>query len=365
MLRFSRRKISPMRAARFMASGQALELTEIDTPQPVAGELLIAVRCCGICGSDLHLADMHADSGLKPLPPGTVMGHEFAGEVAEVGAGVSNFRPGDRVTAMPMMGCGTCLECLRGANYRCARVRYCGLGDIPGAYADYVRVGAGETLHLPEGVDFVRGAMVEPLAVGLHAVNAARLTPGESVLVLGAGPVGLAVAQWCQLFGAREVVVVDRVAARLALAERLGATQTVDTSREELLPALRRMGAARPAVVMECIGVPGTQQLAMDHAPVGGRVVVVGVCMAPDTLRPVRAITRELQVNYVYMYRRDEFALTIDLLDRGRLQPDAMLTGMVEFADFPAAFEGLKTDKSACKVLLLPQGVAAAGLLRS
>lgn len=351
-----------MRAAIFEATGQALALAEIATPRVSQGDLIIAVRCCGICGSDLHLADMHPDSGMKPLPPGTVMGHEFSGEVVETGAGVEGLRPGDRVTAMPMFGCDQCASCLSGAPYRCPSVRYSALGDVPGAYAEYMRVGAAETLRLPAGVDFVRGAMVEPLAVGLHAVNAARLAPGESVLVLGAGPVGLAVTLWCRYFGAREVVVVDKVPARLALAAKLGASVTLDPGHEDVLSALRRMGTRRPSVVMECIGVPGTQQLAMDHAPVGGRIVVVGVCMAPDVMRPVRAITRELQVNYVYMYRRQEFELTLDLLDRGRINPDAMLTGTVDFAAFPSAFEALKTDKSACKVMLVPHGRRAAGL---
>lgn len=351
-----------MRAAIFEGAGRALALAEIATPRVSRGDLVIAVRCCGICGSDLHLADMHPDSGMKPLPPGTVMGHEFSGEVVDVGADVTGLRTGDRVTAMPMFGCGQCAACLTGATYRCASVRYSALGDAPGAYAEFMRVGAAETLRLPAGVDFVRGAMVEPLAVGLHAVHAARLVPGESVLVLGAGPVGLAVTLWSRYFGAREVVVVDKVPARLALAEKLGASLTLDPAREEVLPALRRLGERRPAVVMECIGVPGTQQLAMDHAPVGGRIVVVGVCMAPDVLRPIRAITRELQVNYVYMYRRQEFELTLDLLDRERIEPDAMLTGTVEFAQFPSAFEALKTDKTACKVMLVPHGRDAAGL---
>jgi threonine dehydrogenase-like Zn-dependent dehydrogenase len=344
-----------MRAAVFHAPGQALAIEDVPAPQTSSGDLVIAVHCCGICGSDLHMADMHGpDSGMAPLPRGTVMGHEFAGEIVEVGRDAGDFRVGQRVTAMPYIACGHCAACLTGVGYRCAKACYSALGQERGGFAEYMRIGAAETLLLPDGVDFEQGALVEPLAVGLHGVNAARLVPGESVLIMGAGPIGLACALWCRYFGARHIVVSDRVPERLALAARLGATATVDVTDEDVVGTFKRHAGQRPDVVLECIGVPGTQQLAMDYAPMGGRVVILGVCMAPDTIRPVKAITKELQINYVYMYRRQEFELTIDLLNRELIDPSPMLTGTVGFAEFPQAFAALKTDKTACKVLLIP-----------
>ncbi len=337
-----------MRAAVFLGPGQPLIIEDIPAPTAGPGELVIAVCRCGICGSDLHMADMGPDSGMKPLPRGTVMGHEFAGEVVEVGRDAGAFRVGQRVTAMPYLGCGRCAACLTGLGYRCANARYSALGAETGGYAEYMRVGAAESLLLPDGVDYRLGALVEPLAVGLHGVNAARLAPGEAVLIMGAGPVGLACALWCRHFGARHVIVSDRVPERLALAALVGATATIEAGAEDVVGSFKRHAGGRPDVVIECVGIPGTQQLAMDYAPMGGRIVVLGVCMAPDTIRPVKAITKELQVNYVYMYRRQEFELTIELLDRGLIDPSPMVTGTVGFDAFPATFEALQTVKRAC-----------------
>lgn len=344
-----------MRAAVFHSPGAPLTIEQVPEPQVSRGDLVIAVRRCGICGSDLHMADMHGpDTGMAPLPGGTVLGHEFAGEVVATGRDAGDFKVGDRVTAMPYVACGHCAACLTGRGYRCAQVTYSALGQVPGAYAEYMRVGAAETLRLPAGVDDALGAFVEPFAVGLHGINAAHLRPGERVLIMGAGPVGLACVAWARHFGARDVIVSDFAAERRALAERLGATATIDPASESVPGACKRHAGQRPDVVIECVGVPGTQQLAMDYAPMGGRIVIVGVCMAPDRIQPVKALTKELQINYAYMYTRAEFELTIDALDREHIDPTPMLTHTVGFADFAQAFEGLKTDKAACKVMLDP-----------
>jgi (R,R)-butanediol dehydrogenase/meso-butanediol dehydrogenase/diacetyl reductase len=344
-----------MRAAVFHRPGAPLTIEQVPDPRVSQGDLVIAVRRCGICGSDLHMADMHGpDTGMAPLPPGTVMGHEFAGEVMEVGRDAGDFKVGDRVTAMPYIACGQCAACLTGYGYRCARACYSALGQAHGAYAEYMRLGAAETLRLPDGVDDARGAFVEPFAVGLHGINAARLAPGDRVLIMGGGPVGLACTAWARHFGARDVIVSDFSVERRAMAEKLGATATVDPGSESVPAACKRYAGQRPDVVIECVGVPGTQQLAMDYAPMGGRIVVLGVCMAPDRIHPVKAVTKELQINYAYMYSRREFELTVDALDRGRIDPTPMLTRTVGFAAFADAFEGLKTDKTACKVMLDP-----------
>lgn len=345
-----------MRAAVYHEPGARLTIEEVVEPRVSTGDLVIAVHRCGICGSDLHMADVHGpDAGMAPLAAGTIMGHEFSGEVVETGKDAGDFRVGDRVTAMPFIACGRCAACLTGAGYRCAKAVYSALGEEPGAYAQYMRVGAAETLRLPDGVDDDCGALVEPYAVALHAINAARIVAGERVLIMGGGPIGLASASWARYFGARDVIVSDFVPERLALAERLGATATIDAGKESVVGAFKRHAGQRPDVIFDCVGLPGTLQLATDYAPMGGRIVVVGVCMAPDQLRPVKALTKELQVNFVYMYRREEFELTIDLLNRERLDPTPMLTRTVGFADFTEAFEALKTDKTACKVLLDPR----------
>jgi (R,R)-butanediol dehydrogenase/meso-butanediol dehydrogenase/diacetyl reductase len=345
-----------MRAATFVKAGEDLAVEEVQDPVVGASELIIRVKACGICGSDLHMADVHDFSGgMKPLRKGVVMGHEFCGEVCELGQNAgSKFKVGDRVTALPFVSCGHCFACLSGSGHRCSEAAYTGLGELPGGYADYVKVSPHETLHLPDGLDWNLGALVEPLAVGLHSVRAAKLNSGESTLIIGAGPVGLATALWCRYFGARHVVVSDRVPERLGLAEKMGATAVINAEKEDVIGSFKRIVGARPSVILECVGVPGTQQLAMDYAPAGGRIVVVGVCMAPDTILPVKAITKELQVNYVYMYNRQDFELALDLMHRELIDPTPMISGNVTFEDFPRTFENLKNDKTACKVILMP-----------
>jgi 2-desacetyl-2-hydroxyethyl bacteriochlorophyllide A dehydrogenase len=345
-----------MRAAVFQAPGRKLTIATVADPKPGPDDLILQVKACGICGSDLHMSEVcDTAGGMKPLPAGAVMGHEFCGEIAELGSNAKGkWKIGQRVTALPFFGCGVCVACLSGQGHRCASVNYVGMGSITGGYAEYVRVGGLETLALPDGVSWEAGAMVEPLAVGLHAVEAAHLKPGDAVLIVGAGPVGLSVALWCRQFGVRHVIVSDLAPERLALAARCGATDGIDARNENVVERFKRVTGVRPDVVFDCVGVPGSQQLAMDYAPANGRIVVVGVCMQPDRIVPVKAITKELTVAYVYMYGRKDFALAIDLLDRGRLDASAMVTGRVGFDGFSAAFDSLRSDKSQCKVLLLP-----------
>ncbi len=346
-----------MRAAIFQGVGRPLAVTTVPDPEPGPAELVLAVRACGICGSDLHLTEV-ADGagGMTPLPLGAVLGHEFSGEVAAVGRAVAGrFRLGDRVTALPYIACGSCASCLAGQGHRCPAVASTGLGRLGGAYAEYMRVGVHETLPLPSEVGHRAGALVEPLAVGLHAVDRSGLRAGETALVVGAGPIGLAVTIWARFFGAQEVIVVDLSPARLDHAARLGATATIDAAREDVVAAVKRHSGRRAEVVLDCVGVPGSQQLAMDYAGTNGRIAVVGVCMQPDRVLPVKAITKELDVRYVFGYGKRDFTVTIDMLARGRIDPSALLGDAVGWDAFPAAFDALRTDKSRIKVMLEPR----------
>ncbi len=339
-----------MRAAVLPGLGQELVIEEVPDPKPGPTELVLRVRSCGICGSDLHA------SALPPgLPPGTVMGHEFAGEVMEVGSAArAEWKPGDRVCAQPFIGCGACAACLAGDGIRCPAMRNTGLGANPGAYAEYVRVGAHETLRLPEAVGFATGALVEPLAVGLHAVQEARLASGENVLVVGAGPIGLVTALWARFFGARSVVVSEKAPSRRALAEKFGATAVVDPSSENVASAFQKIAGAAPDVIFECVGVPGLLQQCIMLAPTRGRIVVVGVCMLPDTIFPGLAIVKEVSLHFVLGYRKRDFQLTLDLIDAERIRGEAMITDVVDLAGFPGAFEALKQPTTQCKVMLEP-----------
>jgi len=339
-----------MRAAVFKGLGQPLVVEEVPDPQPGPTDLVLRVKSCGICGSDLHA------SCVPPgLPPGTVMGHEFAGEVVEVGAEVAGaWKAGDRICALPYIGCGRCAACLSGDGTLCSTIQATGLGQIPGAYAEYVRVGAHESLRLPESLDFDTGATVEPLAVGLHAVRQSGLEPGANVLVLGAGPIGLATTLWARFFGARSVVVSEKAAGRLERAAAFGATHGIDASKENVPGAFAKAAGRPPDIVFECVGVPGLLQECIMMAPARARIVVVGVCMQPDTIFPVMAIIKELSLHFVIGYHRDDFGFILDMLETERIACQAMITDRVGFDGFSAAFEALKTPTTQCKVILNP-----------
>ncbi|MEN9316041.1 MAG: hypothetical protein RIS35_2434 [Pseudomonadota bacterium] len=345
-----------MRAALFQSPGEPLLIDRVPDPEPGPRDLVLRVRACGICGSDLHLADLASETGgLRPLCRGAVMGHEFSGEVVDTGREIAGeWRRGERVTALPTLSCGRCAACLNGRPHRCAGLSLVGIGAVHGGYAEYVRVSAHDTLRLPDSVDDHHGALVEPLAVGLHAVHRARLERGDDILVIGAGPVGLAVALWSRFFGARNVVVSDFAADRRARALELGATACVDAQAGNVVGQFKEIAGGRPQVVFDCVGVPGSQQQAIDCAPADGRVVIVGLCMQPDRIVPVKAMTKELELLYAYCYVRKDFGFTIDMLAAGRIDPSPMLSGTVGFDAFAGTFERLKHVKSDCKVLLEP-----------
>lgn len=339
-----------MKAAVLPGPKKLLEIQEVPDPTPSTAELIVKVQSCGICGSDLHVSDVPFG-----MPPGMVMGHEFSGVVADVGKeAAARFKVGDRVCALPMIGCGRCAPCLTGDGTQCTTIQTTGLGQIPGAYAEYVRVGMQETLRLPDSVDHRQGAMVEPLAVGLHAVEKAGLQPGARVLVVGGGPIGLTVALWSRFFGARAVVMSEKAEGRRQLAAKFGATDALDPTREEVGPEFLKRAGGPPDIVFECVGVPGLIQECMNLAPNRGRVVVVGVCVGPDTFVPAVGVLKELDLRFVVAYHRRDWELTLSLLEQRRISSYAMVTDVVDLAGFPAAFQALKTPSTQCKVILEP-----------
>jgi len=284
------------------------------------------------------------------------MGHEFSGEVVETGKDVVGlWKSGDRACALPVIGCGKCLMCLKGQGWYCENgAKLLGLGQENGAYAEFVRVSAHESLKLPQSVSFREGALVEPLAVGLHAVKKANLEAGADVLILGAGPIGLAVTMWTRFMGARNVVVSERAPDRIKMAEKFGATEVVSPDGDMKTQVKKACGGRRPTVIFECVGIPGMIQSCVDLAPTFGKVVVVGVCDQPDTFMPMKALFKELDVQFVIGYVRDDFEFVIDLLAGDRIDGEALVTDVVSFDKFADAFDGLRTPSHQCKVMLEP-----------
>jgi (R,R)-butanediol dehydrogenase/meso-butanediol dehydrogenase/diacetyl reductase len=278
------------------------------------------------------------------------MGHEFSGEVVEAAGGL---RAGERVCALPVLSCGRCERCKSGLGMYCAQQRALGLGQAAGAFAEYVAVAPHEVVRLPAGVDDAHGALVEPLAVALHALGVSGLRAGERCLVIGAGPIGLALALWARHFGAAEVIVSERAAGRRALAEKLGATRVVDPEREDLGAVLAAGAPGGADVVFEAVGARGLIQASIEHVRFRGRVVVAGVCIPPDTFQPATAVLKEASLQFVLAYERSDFERTVELLEQGRIEPGPMISACVGLAAVPAAFDALERPEQG-KVLVTP-----------
>jgi (R,R)-butanediol dehydrogenase/meso-butanediol dehydrogenase/diacetyl reductase len=321
-----------MKAAVFQGPGQPLMIKDVATPAIADNEMLVKVRRCGICGTDIHASR----EGPFMAPVDTVFGHEFIGDVVEVGSGVPAgiFVPGDRVTSLPFIG-----------------EKVIGLGDITGAYSEYVKVGHELVLKVPDALDDNRGALIEPLAVGLHSVKMAEGIAEKDVLIIGAGPIGLACAIWSRFFGARSVVLSEMSPTRMDMARTLGFTQFVDPAGDvgEQFNALTQ---AAPAVQIECVGAPGILQACIERAPARGVIMGIGVCDHPDEIVPLTAFLKELRIQWAVGYDKDDFQFAIDMMVAGRVDASAMITDVVSLDQVPAAFEALRSPSNQCKVLI-------------
>lgn len=340
-----------MRAAVFKEVGRPLAVETLDVPKAGPRDLVLKVRACGICGSDLHMTEAGT---MIPLPGGSVMGHEFSGEVVEVGSALKGvWKEGARVAGFPFICCGDASPCVN-AGYggaSCAKGLPIGLGQSHGAYAEFVRIGANGAHRLPDVVSFEEGALVEPLAVGLHAVDMGRVKRGDTVLVIGAGPVGLAVALWARFSGARHIIVSERAPARIAMASKFGATDVIDPG-QPLTPQVEAIAGKGPDIIFECVGNPGMLNEAMLAAPRRSRIVVAGVCQGMDSIMPLVGIMKELNVQFVLGYTAADFDFVIEMIAKDRIDVAPMITDRIGLDELPSAFEALRKPSTQCKVMV-------------
>lgn len=342
-----------MRALEFHETGQPLRIVERQTPVPGKGEVVVRIAYCGICGSDVHATE----ASPSQVRRGTVLGHEFSGEV--VASCDAAWQAGDRVIGVPLQPCDDCRPagvCKEGLGILCAENRIVGMSpEVPGGYAEFVRLGARQLIKVPDTISLEAAALCEPLAVGAHAVRLAGQLLGRRVLVIGAGPIGLATTAFASHAGARDVIVSEFDPVRRERARSLGASATIDPAKSSVSGQFATVAGGPPEVIFECVGVPGLLAQAIDLAAIRGRVVVVGVCRHEDRILPRAAIRKELSLQFVLGYTDEDFRLALDLLGSARFDARAMITRRVSFEELPQVFESLRGPNPEAKVLLEPE----------
>jgi (R,R)-butanediol dehydrogenase/meso-butanediol dehydrogenase/diacetyl reductase len=298
---------------------------------------------------------MTSGVGMVQMPPGWILGHEFAGEVVALGAGVENRRVGERVAALAVYACGTCPACLEGQPQWCTGSARIGFS---GAYAEYAVASARAVVPIPDSLSWDDGAIVEPLAVGLHGVHLAHLTPGAKVLVVGAGPIGLGAVYFARRMGATTVVVQATSRRRERLALEMGATAFIAPQEDPVGAAIQAVGG-QPDVVFEAAGVPGALAQALDTVRPRGTVVELGWCAVDDMLIPALALMKELRLQFSMTYRIADFEHVIDVMARGGANKlRTIVTETVSFEALPNVFDALRGPSTHCKVLIDPRALA-------
>ncbi|WP_337186307.1 zinc-binding dehydrogenase [Phenylobacterium sp.] len=345
----------------------ALICAEVPDPAPGQGQVLLRTLACGICGSDLHAhvhmerrARTHAKAGRPVVTDPArdmIFGHEFCGQVLDYGPGAERrFEPGARVVALPYATGPNGRETVGFSN------------RFPGGYGELICVDAGMLMPVPDHVSDHQAAMVEPFAVGAHAVAEATLDADSVAMVIGCGPVGLAVVASLKARGFGPIVAVDYSPGRRAIAERLGADVTIDPGQQSphsqwgplgvhlsLLEreAARELGQrVRKPVVFECVGVPGVLQGIIQGVAPGAQIVVAGVCMEEDRFEPSMAINKQLQMRFVAAYTPAEFAAILADIAEGRIDVTPAISGVVGRSGVAGAFDALSKPDSDIKIII-------------
>lgn len=309
-------------------------LTQLARPALAEGWLRLSPKYCGVCGSDLH-----SYKGLHPMVhPPIILGHEFSGTVTEIGETVSPQLLGAHVVAIPSLPCGACYQCLHGQEHICAHLQVVGNIGIEGALAGYVDVPAGRILRIPEDMDLAEAALVEPVAVAVHALNRSSDIPDLGVIVMGAGPIGLLTALVAKSQGIGPVTIIDIQESRLAVALELGIDFAIDSCNQDLVATIKHIYPDGAGAIFDCVAIPETLNQALRLARKGSTVVLEGVPVGPMMLDAILVQDRELSIVGTLMYQLPDFQKAIDLIYQKQIPLSRVITREVNFDDVPSVF---------------------------
>jgi len=331
-----------MKAAIYPGEGKLVTIQDIPDPKPGPGEVVIKVHRCGVCGTDTSFTR----GGMFDFGKDAQFGHEYAGEIVEVGGGVTGHKVGDRVAVMPSLACGECPSCRKiGNNVLCQAPP--GAGMI--GFAEYAKLPTSVLTPLPSTLSMADGALIEPLAVGLYGLRQARIRPGDRVLVLGGGTVGLYAIYWARRLGAGKIVAMSRSERRKDMCLAMGADKFIPFGDNEIPEVIEALGGS-PDYVLECVGAEGMLSKAVMHVGQFGTITSLGFCTSPDPVIPGMASYKCATMQFVVGYSMTEFFYIADQMDKGHVDPKTILTSDIPLADLPQMMETLRGSNNETKV---------------
>ncbi len=322
---------------------------EVPIPKPEAGQVLIKIQRIGICGSDIHV--YHGKHPFTSYP--VTQGHEVSGEVAALGKSVETFAVGQKVTIEPQVFCGHCHPCTHGKYNLCEELKVMGF-QTTGTASQYFAVDASKVTPLPDAMSYEEGAMIEPLAVAVHAVRRAGDVSGQKIAVIGAGPIGNLVAQAAKGMGAAQVMVSDISDYRLRLAEECGADFTVNTAAKEFNDAMmENFGSDKADVIYDCAGNNTTINQAIRSARKGSMIILVAVFAGMANADLAVLNDHELDLNTTMMYRHEDYVKAIELVNAGKVALKPLMSKVFPFAQYKQAYEYIDNNRETSMKILI------------
>lgn len=329
-------------------AGEGYVLKQVYKPKPQPGEVLIKVRAVGICGTDVPIL-----KGLRPVPYPFIAGHEFSGDIAELGEGVKNYQIGDRVTPSIVIGCGDCYYCRKGIEVLCDNILETGI-HLDGAFAEYVTVPEKILHRLPENMSYETGASIDPVASAYRPIKKAGIGSQDNVLIFGPGPIGLYTVQLAKAEGAKKIIVagINGDEARLELAKELGADYCINLSSENLLEKVAEYTDGRMAdVVMEVTGNEEAFTLCLDSVRKEGKIVLVGINHKPTNANMEKIVRKEIKIEGSLCYTWLEYKECIELVNTGKIRVDPLISHRFNLRDMDRAMAEIDMKKT-IKVML-------------
>ncbi|MED4163674.1 2,3-butanediol dehydrogenase [Halalkalibacterium halodurans] len=337
-----------------------VRVDDIAEPATLKGKVKIKVKWCGICGSDLHeyaagpiFIPQNSPHSLTEEKAPIVMGHEFSGQVVEVGDGVTKCEEGDRVVVEPIFACGTCTACKQGKYNLCEQLGFLGLAGGGGGFSEYVTVDEHMVHKIPDTVSFEQGALVEPAAVALYAVRQSQFNVGDQAVVFGTGPIGLLVIEALKASGASKIYAVELSTERRQRAEQLGAI-ALNPAEVNVVEEIQRLTDGGADVSFEVTGVPIVLTQAIESTKLNGQTMIVSIFEKEASFQPNLVVMRERNIAGIIGYR-DIFPAVISLMNQGYFSTETLVTKRIGLHDIvEQGFEALMKEKSQVKILVSP-----------